>query len=72
MGLWLIWSLEHGAWWAPQRNGYTRDPRAAGRYSRAEALDIVRDANVAAFNECAIPEQCVAAWLLDDRDRGGP
>jgi hypothetical protein len=58
-GRFLIWSIEHEAWWGPGRSGYTRDVRAAGDYSRGEAWAIVEDANIAAFHECAIPVECV-------------
>ena len=36
----VIWSHEHGCWWRPNRAGYTRDARSAGRYTRDEALSI--------------------------------
>lgn len=36
----LIWSHQHGAWWGPERCGYTRNIGRAGRYSEDEALDI--------------------------------
>ena len=36
----LIYSVEHGAWWGPDRCGYVRRIEDAGIYSRAEALDI--------------------------------
>ena len=42
---WLIWSQEHGAWWAPFRLGYTRDLNCAGRYSFQEATRICAEAN---------------------------
>ena len=38
-GQYLIWSNEHRAWWAPERQGYTQSVDRAGRYSRAEAMD---------------------------------
>lgn len=41
--LYLIWSHEHRAWWAPNKRGYRSDDRAAGRYTRAEA-DAICDA----------------------------
>lgn len=44
---WLIWSNEHKAWWAPDSAGYTRSRKAAGRYTRADALDICKGANCA-------------------------
>lgn len=42
---WLIWSIEHNAWWAPKRNGYVEDVREAGQYSYDEAIEIVQKAN---------------------------
>jgi hypothetical protein len=58
-GYYLIWSLQHAAWWAPAENGYTRVLAAAGRYSHADALRIVERANFALVHECAIPVECV-------------
>lgn len=55
----LIWSIEHDAWWAPHWNGYTKDLTAAGRYSKHVAEQIVRQANIMSFNECMIPIECV-------------
>lgn len=34
---WLIWSHEHGSWWAPESRGYRDNVADAGRYTRAEA-----------------------------------
>ena len=42
---WLIWSNEHKSWWAPDSAGYTRSRKAAGRYTRAEAVEICTGAN---------------------------
>lgn len=42
---WLIWSIEHGAWWKPDRNGYTSKFKEAGRYTYEEALELVTHAN---------------------------
>lgn len=55
----LIWSIEHGAWWAPARSGYTVNIREAGRYTWGEAKAIVDDANIVTTNECVIPESYV-------------
>ena len=64
--MYLIWSIEHTAWWRPARAGYTRVLAEAGRYERAEAAKIVEDANVfgTQFNECLVPLECV----IDERD----
>lgn len=43
--LYIIWSEEHGAWWAPGEHGYTRHLAQAGRYSAKEAKVIVEAAN---------------------------
>jgi transposase InsO family protein len=42
--LYLIWSNEHQAWWGPGRCGYVRSMLAAGKYTRAEAIDICKRA----------------------------
>jgi hypothetical protein len=55
----VIWSIEHTAWWAPHRRGYVRDVLRAGRYARSEAREIVRDANIVSFEECMIPVECI-------------
>lgn len=51
----VIWSIEHNAWWAPNWNGYTPSLQEAGIYIEAEAAKIVRQANIVSFNECMIP-----------------
>ena len=60
---WLIWSIEHQAWWAADSCGYTRNLQQAGRYSRDAALEIVRTSNLVSFEECAIPLECVTVFL---------
>jgi hypothetical protein len=45
MELWVVWSFEHEAWWGPGRFGYVTELALAGRYSKAEALDIETKAN---------------------------
>lgn len=42
---WYIWSMEHNAFWAPNRSGYTVRRDSAGTYSYADATEIVRNAN---------------------------
>jgi hypothetical protein len=60
-GLFLVWSIEHGAWWRPGGIGYTCELAQAGRYTRTEADRIVVKANIVRFHECAIPVACVEA-----------
>lgn len=40
MSIYLVWSNEHGAWWRPERSGYTGDVWAAGRYDEDAAAQI--------------------------------
>lgn len=63
----LIWSIEHGAWWRPDRCGYTLRLHEAGRYALEDARQIVKDANIVHFHECLIPLEAVenAAGLED-------
>lgn len=42
---WVVWSWEHGGWWAPYELGYVRELAAAGEYSKARALEIQENAN---------------------------
>ena len=51
----VIWSIEHTAWWRPGEMGYTHALREAGRYTRKDAERIVRKANIVKVNECMIP-----------------
>lgn len=39
-GPYLVWSNQHRAWWRGDSHGYTDNVKAAGRYSRAEAISI--------------------------------
>jgi hypothetical protein len=41
----LIWSIEHGAWWKANGMGYTQSRSEAGRYQLGEAEQICADAN---------------------------
>lgn len=43
--LYLVWSIEHHAWWGPDYRGYTLNLEDAGRYTAAEALAIQANAN---------------------------
>ena len=42
----LVWSNQHGQWWRPARRGYTSVIEEAGRYSIAEAREIVAQATL--------------------------
>ena len=42
---WLIWSIEHDAWWRPEKKGYTCVLKEAGVYSYEDACKIVEGAN---------------------------
>jgi len=55
----VIWSIEHGAWWKARHAGYTEDLTEAGRYTYDTATQIVADANrdcpPGLCHECLIP-----------------
>lgn len=74
--VYLIWSNEHRAWWAPRRNGYTGDYFAAGRYSRAEAIEICKRAlpgsHVGVPNEIPISTDDMAEVLWDEINASKP
>ncbi len=40
----VIWSHEHQAWWRPDCCGYTQEVSEAGKYTKAEAGNIVASA----------------------------
>ncbi|HWK10849.1 MAG TPA: hypothetical protein VNR64_12400 [Vicinamibacterales bacterium] len=63
MDYYLIWSIEHDAWWRPGERGYTRTLTEAGRYAEPRARAIVQRANMVRTNECLIP--LAAAGLSD-------
>lgn len=43
---WLIWSIEHRGWWAPNESGYRGVREQAGRYTFEQACNIVERANI--------------------------
>jgi hypothetical protein len=63
----VVWSFEHDAWWGPGRMGYTTDLTKAGRYSEADATDIVAKAN----RYRSIPYER-AMTLVDAMEHGAP
>lgn len=54
-GPYVIWSMEHNAWWRGSKIGYCDTLADAGWYARAEALAIVERANLVACHEAMIP-----------------
>jgi hypothetical protein len=42
---WLIWSIEHNAWWKPDARWYTTHRDQAGRHDTKLALKYVWEAN---------------------------
>lgn len=56
----VIWSIEHRAWWRPNSVGYCDTLSEAGRYAQGEAERIVARANLVRFHECMIPIDAVA------------
>lgn len=53
--VYLIWSIEHEAWWAPNELGYTSVINEAGWYLVDDAKRILQHANSNEINEIAIP-----------------
>lgn len=45
MNDWLIWSVEHKAWWRKCEFGYTKKRAEAGTYTQERAEEICRRAN---------------------------
>lgn len=58
----VIWSHEHGQWWGPNHCGYTDDLAKAGRYSKAEAGEIVLD-HIPPGDEVAMQVQVAPHWI---------
>lgn len=62
----VIWSMEHQAWWRPGRMGYSETLDGAGIYSYDAAQRIVTQANLVECHEAMIP---VAALRRRDSAR---
>lgn len=62
---WVIWSFEHGAWWAPAECGYVEALDDAGIYTEARARAIEADANIVTINELALPLDEARARVFD-------
>jgi hypothetical protein len=59
----VIWSMEHQAWWRASRFGYVATLAEAGRFSREEAAAIVERANIVKCHECMIPVEAFGESL---------
>lgn len=70
----LVWSIEHQAWWAPRARGYTTHLAEAGRYTKNAAGAILRQANYAPHihHEVMIPEFCVTPKNRQNLERRDP
>lgn len=72
--LYVIWSIEHQAWWPASRMGYVEILALAGRFSYAEAAAIVERANYppGTFHECMIPVDAFGEYFQPPRSRITP
>lgn len=63
---WMIWSNEHGAWWRPNKWGYTNVFSEAGKYSEKEMKEILEQANQVEYGGGNPPEVgvLVADWAV--------
>lgn len=70
-GYWLIWSNEHGAYWAAAERGYVKDPLVAGRYKLNRAQEICTQANIGSTNgipqEVVVPSPELVDYLLSGK-----
>lgn len=57
---WLIWSIEHKAWWKAGYRGYTELRWLAGSYSYDEALKIIDGANI---NKNDVPNEAMIPFI---------
>lgn len=60
----IIWSIEHGAWWAPNKRGYDKERRNAGTYSFEDALKIVKSANIGLHN---VPNEAMIEYVEPEK-----
>lgn len=60
--VWIIWSIEHQAWWKPNHAGYVVTRTEAGTYTFDEARDIVKGANIGEHN---IPNEAMIEIEID-------
>jgi hypothetical protein len=69
MADYVIWSIEHQAWWPASRMGYVETLALAGHFSREEAAAIVDRANYppGVFHECMIPVEAFGEYFQPPR-----
>lgn len=60
----VIWSHAHGAWWRPNRRGYSKSLLGAGLYSAAEAREICEGGNTATDAATALKHE-IEEWRRD-------
>lgn len=63
MTRYVIWSREHKGWWRPGRRGYTPSLYDAGLYSKEEAMEICKDANMLWDGE-GMPEEVAVPYAM--------
>lgn len=51
---WMVYCLRRKIWWRPNQAGYTEELAEAGRYSDADALDIVERMNDSPSGDCQV------------------
>lgn len=60
----LIWSNQRRRWWGPDRSGYVKRIRDAGRYTESEALEICAEAMTRRLGDKTLPELPVSLELV--------
>lgn len=55
--MYVIWSNEHKAWWAPSKLGYKWHIKDAGLYSREDAMAIVDGATFGQWDKAEPPNE---------------
>ena len=67
----VIWSIEHKAWWRAEWLGYAETLGDAGLYDESAARKVLERANVVKVNEVAIPVRGLGLCYLV-KPRVGP